>query len=169
MFAALLCLPGPSIGGPPAAEDVVRIPTVTRLVQSFSRLEAEIITALKRKDQAKLAELMDPNFEMQSSVASENSVPLQEWLKASMDEGASYSYDFSDMAVRDLGQTAIVSFNWKIPVSATNSAPNAFIVDVWKKENTNWKLAIRFASTVRKTGERLPGMLMNTGVIEKKY
>jgi len=154
----------------PTSDDIVRVPTVTRLVKTFAQLETEIITAFKHKDQARLTQLIDQNFEMQVASKSADSVPLSEWLKASMAEATSYTYDITDMAVRDLGQTAIVSFDWKPSESIKKgSSAEIFIVDVWKKEGMDWKLAIRFASAVQKSGMKFPGFSVTDGIIEKKY
>ena len=170
LFTALLFMSFPSVRAEPTSDDIVRVPTVTRLVQSFGKLETEIITAFKHKDHARLTQLIDQNFEMQVALKSADSVPLTEWLKASMAEATSYTYDITDMAVRDLGQTAFVSFDWK-PSESTkkNPSPEIFIVDVWKKEGMDWKLAIRFASAGQKSGVKFPGFSASDEVIEKKY
>jgi hypothetical protein len=170
ILAVLLGLYLQNASAAPPSEDAVRIPSVTRSVQAFSKLESEIITALKHKNQVKLAQLVDQNFDMQVASGSANFVARSEWLKASMAEAASYTYDISDMAVRDLGQTAIVSFDWKPSESIKKgSSPEIFIVDVWKKEGMDWKLAIRFASALQKSGLKFPGFSVTDGVIEKKY
>lgn len=171
LFTALLCMPLQGVRAAPTTENIVRIPTVTRQVKAFAELETEIITALKHKDQAKLTRLIDQNFDMQAASVSANFVPRSEWLKASMAEAASYTYDIAGMAVRDLGQTAIVSFDWKPSESIKKgSSPEVFIVDVWKKEGMeDWKLAIRFASAVQKSGVKFPGFSVTDGIIEKKY
>jgi len=170
LFTALLFMSLQGVKAEPTAEEIVRVPTVTRLVKAFGQLEAEIITAFKHQDQARLARLIDQNFEMQVASKSANSMPLSGWLKASMAEAASYTYDISDMAVRDLGQTAIVSFDWKPSASTKkDSSAEIFIVDVWKKEGMDWKLAIRFASAVQKSGVKFPGFSVTDGIIEKKY
>lgn len=169
LLAILLCVSWQNARAAQTSEDIVRVPTVTRLVKAFSQLEVEIIAAVKQKDQAKLAQLIDQNFEMQVASKSVDPVPLSEWLKASMEEGSSYTYDIADMAVHDLGQAAIVSFCWKNSAATKSLSPEAFIVDVWKKEGMDWKLAIRFVSTAQKSGEGLPGYSVTDGVIEKKY
>jgi hypothetical protein len=170
LFIALLFMSLQGIRAAPTSTEIVRVPTVTRLVKTFGQFEAEIITAFKHKDQAKLTQLIDQNFDMQVASGSANFVPRSEWLKASMAEATSYTYDITDMAVRDLGQTAMVSFDWKPSESIKKgSSPEIFIVDVWKKEGMDWKLAIRFASAVQKSGMKFPGFSVTDGIIEKKY
>ena len=158
------------VSAAPIAEDIVRIPTVTRLVKVFSQLEVEIITGFKKKNQTALARLIDQNFEMQVALKAADSVPLSAWLKTSIAEAPSYTYDIGDMAVRDLGQTAIASFEWK-PYESTkqNPAPEIFIVDVWKKVGEDWKLAIRFSSAAQKSDVKFPGFSITDEVIEKRY
>lgn len=170
LLAALLCMFSLYVRAAPTAEDIVRVPTVTRLVKVFTQLEVEIIKAIKQKDKTTLTRLIDQNFEMQVAIKSADSVPLSAWINTSMSEGASYSYDISDMAVRDLGQTAIVTFDWKYTGSTKqNSSPEIFIVDVWKKVGEEWKLALRFSSADQKSDVKFPGFSLSDGVIEKKY
>lgn len=170
LLAALLCVYSLNVRAAPASEDVIRVPTVTRLVKDFSELEFEIIAALKQKNQAKLTQLVDKNFEMQVALESADSVPLSEWLKTSMAEAHLYTYDITGMAVRDLGEAAIVSFDWIPATSAQQgSSPKFTIIDVWKKEGVDWKLAIRFASVLEKSEVRFPGFSLTDKGIEKKY
>jgi hypothetical protein len=169
-IAAALCVFSFSIRAETPAGEMARVPTVTRLVQIFSQLESEVITALKQKDQAKLSKLMDQNFQLQVALKSADFVPLSKWLNTSLAEAHSYSYNLSDMAVRDLDQVVMVSFAWKPYETSKKMAPSeVFVIDVWKKEGADWKLALRFASTAPKHDVRFPGFTFADGIIEKKY
>ena len=170
LIAALLCIFSLYPGAEPNSEDISRIPTVTRLVKSFTQLEFDIITAFKQNDQTKLARLIDQNFELQVASKSADPVPLSVWLKTSVAEGSLYKYDITNMAVHDFGQSAIVSFAWNpFADGKNNTSPEIFIVDVWKKDGADWKLAIRFAEAVQKSGYKFPGFSLQDDTIEKKY
>ena len=170
LLPVLLCMFSLNIVAAPISGEIARVPTVTRLVKVFAELETEIITAFKEKNQAKLKQLVYPDFEMQIASRSADPVPMSEWLKASMAEAASYSYDISQMSVHDLGETAIVSFIWNAPdKTQQDPPPDISIVDIWKKDGTRWKLAIRYAAAVQNQDFKFPGFTGDDSVIEKKY
>jgi hypothetical protein len=170
ILAVLLCIFSLSAGTEPSSGNIARIPTVTRLVKSFTQLEFDIITAFKENDQTKLSQLIAQDFEMQVPSKSDDPIPLSVWLETSVGEGSSYKYDITNMSVYDLGQSAIVSFEW-MPFEAgkNTTSPKFFIVDVWKKEAVDWKLAIRYSEAVQKSSQKYPGFSQPDEIIEKKY
>ena len=171
LFAVLLGITSPNAWSETPAQDIVPVPTVTRLVKLFTQLEHDIITSLKNNDKPMLSSLVDDRFEMQVASQSKEPVPMSAWLDKSLAESSLYQYEISNMSVYDYGGTAIVSFNWQAfsPKKDSSVSPGVFIVDVWKKERPGWKLAIRFAEGLQKSGERFPGYAPAEETIEKKY
>jgi hypothetical protein len=171
LFAILLSVTSPSAWPDTSAQDIVPVPTVTRLVKLFTQLEYDLITSLKKNDKSMLSRLVDDRFEMQVASQSREPVPMSAWLEKSLAESSLYHYEISNMSVYDYGGNAIVSFNWQpfAPIKDNSVSPGLFIVDVWKKDGPGWKLAIRFAEGLQKSGERFPGFVPTDGVIEKKY
>jgi Domain of unknown function (DUF4440) len=128
-----------SLSLPPGAspQDVAtgRIPTVSRLVQVFSRLELELTDAASRGDAAVLDRLVADDFETRSARAPGVPTPRAEWLAAARDTAP---HAPSEMAVRALGDVAIVSFRMG-PVAEAR-----FVVDVWTQTARGWRVVARY-------------------------
>jgi len=67
------------------------------------------------------------------------------------------------MGVHDLGNAVIVSF--RQPGAATG-AP-VFVVDVWRREGNDWKLAIRYAAS--SATDAVPGVPAQDADLPKRY
>ncbi len=127
-------LPAGALAQDPAAG---RIPTVSRLVQLFSRLEAEWMEAASRGDATALGGLVADDFEARSAQAPALPTPRAEWLAAARGVAAPAP---SEMAVRALGDVAVVSCR------LTQAEHSAFVVDVWVESQGSWKVVARYAS-----------------------
>jgi Domain of unknown function (DUF4440) len=114
-----------------------RIPTVSRLVQLFSRLEVEWMEAASRGDAKVLAGLVADDFEARSAKAPGVPTPRAEWLAAARGVAAP---EPSDIAVRALGDVAIVSCRM------TRDGHHTFVVDVWLESQKSWKVVARYAT-----------------------
>jgi len=171
LFAILLSVSSPNAWSDTSAQDIVPVPIVTRLVKLFTQLEYDLITSLKKNDKSMLSRLVDDRFEMQVASQSKEPVPMSAWLEKSLAESSLYQYDISNMSVYDYGGNAIVSFNWQpfAPKKDNSVSPGVFIVDVWKKDQADWKLAIRFSDLIQNSTEIVPGYSPPKEIIEKRY
>jgi Domain of unknown function (DUF4440) len=117
-----------------------RIPTVTRLVKAFSELENQLDAAARAHDAEALDRLLAPDFEMRNAAAPAAPVPRADFIKR-MQSTASAPSRIEQMAVHDLGATAITSFLVRYDAS---DAPAMFVVDVWSRADSEWRLLIRY-------------------------
>lgn len=115
-----------------------RVPTVTRLVQLFSTLENELMTAVQKGDSTVIDKMLADDFELRSSAMPGTPTPRAEWLRDSQGQVAA---PIGQMAVHDYGTAAVVSYLWK-----RGARQNIFVVDVWGKSGDAWKLSVRYAS-----------------------
>jgi hypothetical protein len=123
-----------------SASAPARVPTVTRLVKTFDELESRVDEAARTHDAAALDRLLGPDFELRSSVRPGVPLPRAEFI-AQMLAKANEPARIEQMAVHDLGSTAIVSFAMRYGAGAAN----VFVVDVWSQAGGEWRLQIRYA------------------------
>src|SRR5262249_15411742 len=137
------------------------VPTITRLVKLFGERETELAQAVRAADAAKLRDLLADDFEMRVGVQAATPIPRAAWIDAMMrtrDPGGAAQR----VAVHDLGDGAIASFVQEGDHGAV------FVIDVWRKQGTVWKLAIRYTSPTGTADFPIPGAAP-TGEIPKKY
>jgi hypothetical protein len=98
----------------------------TRSVSEYLRLERDLEDAIESRDAGAIDRLVDASFEWRSG-ASPDPLPRDEWLRA---ERATrrHAARIRDLAVRDEGELAIVSF-----VRDANDG-STFVVDVWRRD-----------------------------------
>jgi hypothetical protein len=123
-----------------------RIVTTTRLVALFSGLEQELLTAARDKDHAAFDRLVSSDFQVWTPDPPGQPIPRAAWLEKF--GGADRPSDFSirQMAVRSLGQHAVVSF--VLLEGAPGRQTARFIVDLWSSAANGWKLTDRYLSPV---------------------
>jgi hypothetical protein len=121
-----------------------RIATTTRLVALFSGQERELNLALQQKDAATLDRLLSPDFQVWTPEPPGHPIPREDWVQ--QNAGGSFGgARLTQMAVRDLGNSHVVSF----VMSRASGA--SFVVDVWQDAgNGTWKLTDRYVSAVRR-------------------
>jgi hypothetical protein len=146
---------------------VGRVPTVTRMVQVFSQLEGDLVISVEKRDSQVVSKLLSDDFEMRIGSMPGNPVPRAAWIRQSFAEPKSSSA-MEQMAVHDLGKIALVSYLWKVRVSKAAPVHDIFVVDVWRQEANDWKLAIRYADPAGKDDFPVPGAAMSTPEFEKK-
>jgi hypothetical protein len=117
-----------------------RIVTTTRLVAQFSQLERQWLKAVADRDQDALDGLMSQDFQ-EWNPQSIDPVPREEWLRQRAGRAEAGTL-MQQMAVRDLGSAALVSF------VLSTKAGQWFIVDVWERLGENWQVTDRYASRV---------------------
>ena len=117
-----------------------RIVTTTRLVARFSELERQWLKALADHDQTALDNLMSEDFQ-EWNPQSPDPLPREDWVRQRMDI-AGVGTRMQQMAVRDLGSAALVSFVLKTKTGSW------FVVDVWGHEGDKWLVTDRYVSRV---------------------
>jgi hypothetical protein len=119
-----------------------KIAILSRSVMVFSQLEQSLDAALSGNDQAAQEKLLAADFELRP--ASNPGVPMAraEWLKG---DKPSANSEMSQMAVHDHGTLAIASFLRSTPSDQPDQpAKLTFVVDVWKKQGSDWQLDTRY-------------------------
>ncbi len=126
-----------------------RIITATRQVTIFNDLENQLLRAVKSKDQAGLSKLVSEDCVIEMPDA--DPFPCDDWMKAVL----SKDYVLKSFVVRQLSavegaDVMVVKFD-RVQQSTFKGKPDGgefFVVDVWKKDGAEWKLADRFVSKV---------------------
>lgn len=117
--------------------------TPTRTVTKYTALESNLFEALQENNKQGAENILDRDFESWSAekVAP---MPRSEWLQAYL--GNLKSFNIRNMAVREFGDIAVVSFLLVRSGTLRGRAmtPVLFIVDVWRQNGD--KLAVRYAS-----------------------
>ena len=127
-----------------------RVATVTRLVKLFLEKEDSLGAAVRNADAAALGALLTDDFELRTGARAASPIPRAEWVRELLrtrDPGG----DISRMAVHDFGAIAIVSFTQEAVGGPV------FVVDVWRAQGADWKLAVRYASPAGPPTFAIPG------------
>jgi hypothetical protein len=122
-----------------------RIPTVTRTVKQFGDLERQLQAA---QASGSKGALLTDDFEERVCSAPGTPVPKAEWLSQNTPTGK-----LSQEAVHEYGDVAIYS------ALRTESTRSDMLVDTWRQEGGNWKLAVRYkcpASGEKPASQDLP-------------
>lgn len=127
----------------------VRVPTVTRGVLTFGQLERQIAST---SEPAGRERLLADDFEERLCSGPGTPIARADWLARQ----TSVPADFRQEAVHDLDGTVIYS-----ALMVSGDAQD-MLVDVWRKVEDRWKLAIRYDCPA--TGEK-PGQ----GNFPKRY
>ena len=141
-----------------------RVPTVSRLVMLFTEQETNLAARIRAKDAAGAGSLLTDDFELRSGPQPGRPVPRADWLRQSMQAPGADTTP-TQMAVHDLGGTAVVSFLLK----ADSANAGFFIVDVWRQSGEQWKLAIRYVAPAGAGGTPIPGVPAAEPEIPKRY
>src|SRR5438270_10982384 len=126
-----------------------RITTATRQVAIFSGRENQWLRAVQSKDQAGLSKLVSDDCIIEMPDA--DPLPCDDWMKSVL----SKDYVLKTFVVRQLSavdgaDVMVVKFD-RVQQSSFKGKPDGgefFVVDVWKKDGADWKLASRFVSKV---------------------
>ena len=160
-LTALFVASSPSVAAdePPSGG---RVPTVTRLVKLFLEKEASLGAAVRNADATALGRLLTDDFELRTGARAASPIPRADWVRELLrtrDPGG----DISRMAVHDFGAVAIASFT-----QDTVGGP-VFVVDVWRGQGSDWKLAVRYAGPAGSPAFAIPGGSASEPEIPKKY
>jgi hypothetical protein len=138
------------------------VPTVSRLVLQFTERETHLAERLAARDAAGAGNSLTDDFELRASNQPGRPIPRAEWLAQST-QSAGVGSRITQMAVHDLGETAVVSF-----MQGADTTPGLFVVDVWRRAGNDWKLAVRYASPIA-GNVPIPGVPAAEPTIPKKY
>ena len=141
-----------------------RIITATKQVTLFSGLEIQMLKAVQKKDKAALEAVLTEDCLIEMP----NADPLgcDEWLDSVMAKDFNLkSFVVRQMAVTDLGNAAVVKFDRLQEATSKGQADSGefFVVDLWKKDGDNWKLASRYVAKVSSTPLLPKGPVKPTG------
>lgn len=130
----------PPTGGRPSGGRRV---TATRTVTKYTALETNLFQALQENNRAGVDNILADDFE---AWAAEKlpPVPRADWI--GMFAGNLKSFRLRNMAVREFGDVAVVSFLLERSGTVNGKAmtPVLYVVDVWRMNGD--KLAVRYAS-----------------------
>lgn len=160
LLPLLVSLSAPAWAAQVPGEMQQRIPIVTRLVQLFSTLENELMTAVQKGDLTAIDKMLAEDFELRSGVMPGTPTPRAAWLRYSHGQLVA---PIEQMAVHDYGTVAVVSYLWK-----WQARHDIFIVDVWDKSGDAWKLSVRYASPAGDRRFSIPGAVLESPPFKKK-
>jgi hypothetical protein len=139
-----------------------RVPTVTRLVALYLDLETEVNIAIRNGDGSALGNLLTDDFELRAGNRAAAPVPRAEWIREVLrthEAGDSIEH----MAVHDYATVAVVSFTMNA------KAGPIFVIDVWRVEGPQSRLAVRYASPAGTSQFAIPGAGVPESEIPKKF
>ena len=141
-----------------------RIPTISRLVMQFTEQETKLAARIRAKDESGAENFLTDDFELRAASQPGRPVPRADWLRQSMQAPGPEAVP-TQMAVHDLGGTAVVSFLQ----GGGGDKASFFIVDVWRRSGEEWKLAIRYAASAGAGGAPIRGVPAAEPEIPKRY
>jgi hypothetical protein len=126
-----------------------RIITATKQVTIFTAMENQLLQAIQKKDKAAAQAMLsdDLNIEMPDA----DPLPGDDWLDSVMAKDYTLkSFVVRQMSAIDLGNAVVVKFDRLQEAVLKGKADSGefFVVDLWKKDGDNWKLANRYVSKV---------------------
>jgi hypothetical protein len=145
---------------------------MTRLVAEFQGKEVDLIATLKAGNREKLNELVDPGFQLEPGIrGGADFVPFGQWVEISIRQAPGYADRPLNMAVREFGEIAAVTFEWDASPGSVPQLPQRYYVtDLWKAHEGSWRLAFRVVARLPLTQKgELPGQSKAEPAIPKKY
>lgn len=157
LFAVLLQVPSFALGQ--ALESGGRrIVTTTRLVARYSDLERQLTNAMQHKDEAALGRLLAEDFEQWTPAPPGDPLPREEWMHNALTAVTIQSFQLRQMAVRMVGETAVVSFvqSQRAVCNGRDCSGDSFIVDLWQQHKDAPQLLVRYASDIKRLPQLPP-------------
>jgi len=126
-----------------------RIITATRQVVIFTDLEKQMLRAIQSKDQSGLSKLVSDDCIIEMPDA--DPLPCDDWMKTVLSKDYMLkTFVVRQLSVVDGADVMVVKFD-RVQQSSFKGKPDGgefFVIDVWKKDGADWKLASRFVSKV---------------------
>ncbi len=126
-----------------------RVITMTRTAKVFGDLESQVFEAVEKKDAAALGKLLAEDFELRRAEEPGTPEPRAEVIRRKTTSFTLKSYHLGDIAVHSYGtDTAVVSFLYADVAEEGGKSVGGshMMVDVWRQEKGEWKLAARYVS-----------------------
>jgi hypothetical protein len=143
---------------PPPATDID-----TQLTEQLRQLEQELGEAGMRKDAETLEHLVGSEYTLRVGDDPQRSVPREQWLAALRPRGAyEYkieSFDEDHVAARKLADNLAVTsllLTQKAAFAGRDRSGDFYVVDVWKKSDSNWQIIARYSTPIGKKFDRSP-------------
>jgi hypothetical protein len=121
-----------------SAQTAGGMPTVE--AAQFTRLEVRLSHAVAQRDLPALRTLLADDFELRDAANSSELVLRDEWLEMVSSAPASAACAPAEVMPRPFGDTAAVS------LVCTAGAERYFLVDLWRRQGSEWRLAARYRS-----------------------
>lgn len=126
-----------------------RIITATKQVSIFTGMENHLLQAIQKKDKAAAQAMLSDDLMIEMPDA--DPLPGEDWLDSVMAKDYTLkSFVVRQMSAIDLGNAVVVKFD-RVQQSSFKGKPDSgdfFVIDVWKKDGADWKLANRYVSKV---------------------
>jgi hypothetical protein len=127
----------------------LRIITATKQVSMFTGMENQLLQAVQKKDKAAAQAMLSDDLMIEMPDA--DPLPGDDWLDSVMAKDYTLkSFVVRQMSAIDLGDAVVVKFDRLQEATSKGHADSGefFVVDLWKKDGDNWKLASRYVSKV---------------------
>jgi hypothetical protein len=114
----------------------------------FSKLEKRLGDAVVAHDRAALESLLGNDFELRTTRTGGELTLRDDWLEAATTTYRIRSYGINRLTVRQFGEAAVVSFfcEQQATFQGKDIIGDFFIVDVWQRAGSDWKIAARYSS-----------------------
>jgi hypothetical protein len=145
-----------------AQEPRTSAPTVTRLVKLFLEKEATLGAFVREGNGAALETLLTDDFELRIGARTAHPIPRGDWVRE-LTRTREPGGEIKGMAVHDLGGVMVASFTQQ------GARGPMMVVDVWRGQGNDWKLAIRYAAPAGSPDFPIPGAGAQEPEIPKKY
>lgn len=141
-----------------------RIITATRQVTIFTGLEKQLLDAVQKKDKAAVQGMLTDDFAIYMPDA--DPLASEDWLDSIMSKDfVLQRFMIRQMDVADLGTAAVVSYDrvQESSFAGRNDGGEFYVVDLWKKDGDNWKLAARHVAKIGSSAAMPKGPVRPTG------
>ena len=118
----------------------------------FRALEIAWSQAIRAQDREKLETFLSPDYTLTVALPTGLSVTEREaWLQNAVTVYKIHEFEFTEVAVRRIGDVAIVSsrYKQKATVNGRDRSGNAFLTDVWVRADGKWRVSARYSSSVK--------------------
>ena len=114
----------------------------------FSKLEKRLGDAVVAHDRVAIESLLANEFELRTTRSGGELMLRDEWIEAAATTYRIRSYRITRLAPRQFGETAVVSFFYEQQATfkGKDISGDFFIVDVWQKTGSDWKIVARYSS-----------------------
>ena len=141
-----------------------RIITATKQVSLFSGLEKQILQAVQKKDKAALQALLSEDLIIEMPDA--DPLDIDAWLESVTSKDFELkSFMIRQVSAIDLGNAVLVKYERIQEATSKGQSDGGefYVVDLWKKDGDNWKLANRYVAKVSSKPTMPKGAVRPTG------